>query len=101
LANWFLPATTFKKEAIRVGLGAGIEVWNSRRQRLYATVTKSHQSKGDPSEFDQEAWNFWRKNAAASDSTPPSTSSTGNKKDKFWMMVTPARPAGASLKTEH
>ena len=33
--------------------------WGFPAERLYATVYAPDKSKGDPGEFDREAWDFW------------------------------------------
>src|SRR5262247_4093409 len=36
-----------------------VERWKFPPQRVYATIYNPDKSKGDPSERDEEAWNFW------------------------------------------
>jgi len=49
----------FKREAIEWAWELVTGVWKFPKERLYATVYCPDRSKGDPSEFDQEAWDFW------------------------------------------
>ena len=57
---------------------------NFRRTRLYATVYKP--GPGEPSEFDQEAYDHWEKLFTAAGLDPKVHICTGGKKDNFWMM---------------
>ncbi|MEQ2008498.1 MAG: alanine--tRNA ligase, partial [Limisphaerales bacterium] len=63
-----------------------IEVWKFPPQRLYATVYNPDKSKGDPSEFDQEAWDLWAAKFRSVGLDPAVHIVNGNKKDNFWMM---------------
>ena len=58
LGNWSF-GDYFKKEAIEWAWELVVEVWKFPAERLYATVYNPDKSQGDPSEFDQEAWNCW------------------------------------------
>ena len=58
LGNWSF-GDYFKKEAIEWAWALVTEVWEFPTNRLYATVYDPDKSKGDPSEFDPEAWNHW------------------------------------------
>ena len=58
LGNWSF-GDYFKQEAINWAWELVIDVWKFPPSRLYATVYNPDKSKGDPSEFDQDAWNFW------------------------------------------
>src|SRR6187551_2564035 len=49
----------FKREAIAWAWELVIETWKFPPARLYATVYSPDKSKNDPSEFDQEAWDYW------------------------------------------
>src|SRR6202163_839084 len=58
LGNWSF-GDYFKKEAIEWAWELITEVWKFPKSRLYATVYSPDKSKGDPSEFDQEAYDIW------------------------------------------
>src|SRR5262249_29092602 len=62
------------------------EVWKFPRNRIYATVYKPDPSQGDPSQFDQEAWDLWAGKFRAAGLDPAVHIVPGNKKDNFWMM---------------
>ena len=85
LGNWSF-GDYFKKEAISWAWELVIEVWKFPPQRLYATVYNPDRSKGDPSEFDQEAWNYWAEKFRSVGLDPAVHIVNGNKKDNFWMM---------------
>ena len=85
LGNWSF-GDYFKKEAIAWAweLVTSKEWWGFPKERLYATVYKP--GPGDPSEFDQEAYNCWAKIFTAAGLDPAVHIVYGNKKDNFWMM---------------
>ena len=85
LGNWSF-GDYFKKEAIGWAWELVIEVWKFPPQRLYATVYNPEKSKGDPSEFDQEAWDIWAEKFRSVGLDPAVHIVNGNKKDNFWMM---------------
>ena len=85
LGNWSF-GDYFKKEAIDWAWELVTEVWRFPKDRLYATVYKPDPSKGDPSEFDQEAWDIWAEKFRAAGLDPAVHIVYGNKKDNFWMM---------------
>jgi alanyl-tRNA synthetase len=85
LGNWSF-GDYFKQEAIEWAWELVIEVWKFPPQRLYATVYNPDKSKGDPSEFDQDAWNFWAEKFRSVGLDPALHIVNGNKKDNFWMM---------------
>ncbi len=85
LGNWSF-GDYFKREAIDWAWELVIEVWKFPPQRLYATVYSPDRSKGDPSEFDQEAWDIWAGHFRAAGLDPQVHIVNGNKKDNFWMM---------------
>ena len=58
LGNWSF-GDYFKKEAIDWAWELVTEVWKFPKNRLYATVYSPDKAKGDPSEFDQEAYDLW------------------------------------------
>ncbi len=76
----------FKKEAIDWAWELVIEVWKFPPQRVYATVYSPDKSKNDPSDFDQEAWDFWAAKFRSVGLDPAIHIVNGNKKDNFWMM---------------
>jgi alanyl-tRNA synthetase len=85
LGNWSF-GDYFKKEAIDWAWELVVGIWKFPPQRLYATVYNPDKSKNDPSEFDQEAWNFWAEKFRAAGLDPAIHIVNGNKKDNFWMM---------------
>src|SRR6184192_4936994 len=58
LGNWSF-GDYFKREAIDWAWKLITEIWKFPKNRLYATVYRPDKSIGDPSDFDQEAWNYW------------------------------------------
>src|SRR5580704_15981167 len=85
LGNWSF-GDYFKKEAIDWAWELITEVWKFPKNRLYATVYSPDTSKGDPSEFDQEAHDYWAAKFTAAGLDPKVHIVNGNKKDNFWMM---------------
>jgi alanyl-tRNA synthetase len=85
LGNWSF-GDYFKKEAIEWAWELVTEVWKFPRNRLYATVYWPDKSKGDPSEFDQEAYDAWAEKFRAAGLDPKEHIVNGGKKDNFWMM---------------
>jgi alanyl-tRNA synthetase len=85
LGNWSF-GDYFKKEAIDWAWELVTEVWKFPRHRLYATVYSPDKSLGDPSEFDQEAADYWSAKFSAAGLDPKVHIVHGNKKDNFWMM---------------
>jgi alanyl-tRNA synthetase len=85
LGNWSF-GDYFKKEAIEWAWELVVQVWKFPPQRLYATVYSPDKSKNDPSEFDQEAWDFWAEKFRSVGLDPAIHIVNGNKKDNFWMM---------------
>jgi alanyl-tRNA synthetase len=83
LGNWSF-GDYFKREAIDWAWELVTEVWKFPKNRLYATVYKP--GAGDPSELDQEAWDFWAEKFRAAGLDPKVHIVYGNKKDNFWMM---------------
>ncbi len=83
LGNWSF-GDYFKKEAIEWAWELVVEKWKFPPTRLYATVYKP--GPGEPSEFDQEAYDHWARlfNAAGLDSKVHVC--TGGEADNFWMM---------------
>jgi alanyl-tRNA synthetase len=85
LGNWSF-GDYFKRKAIDWAWELIAEVWKFPRNRLYATVYSPDKAKGDPSEFDQEAHDFWAAKFTAAGLDPKVHIVYGNKKDNFWMM---------------
>ncbi len=85
LGNWSF-GDYFKKEAIEWAWELITEVWKFPKNRLYATVYKPDKSQGDPSDFDQEAYDYWAAKFSAAGLDPKVHIVNGNKKDNFWMM---------------
>lgn len=83
LGNWSY-GDYFKKEAIQWAWELVVQKWGFPAERLYATVYKP--GPGDPSEFDQEAYDFWAALFVAAGLDPKVHIVNGNKKDNFWMM---------------
>jgi alanyl-tRNA synthetase len=85
LGNWSF-GDYFKKEAIEWAWELIVAKWKFPPQRIYATVYSPDQSKNDPSEFDQEAYEHWASLFSAAGLDPNIHVVHGNKKDNFWMM---------------
>ena len=85
LGNWSF-GDYFKKEAIDWAWELVTDVWKFPKNRLYATVYSPDKSKGDPSEFDQEAYDVWAEKFRAAGLDPKVHIVNGGKKDNFWMM---------------
>ena len=58
LGNWSF-GDYFKKDSLTWGWELLTKVWGIPPKRLFATVYSPDKSKGDPSEFDQEAYDIW------------------------------------------
>src|SRR6187549_2911869 len=85
LGNWSF-GDYFKKESITWGWELLTKVWGIPPQRLFATVYRPDKSKGDPAEFDQEAYDIWAGIFKAAGLDPTVHIVNGNKRDNFWMM---------------
>jgi alanyl-tRNA synthetase len=83
LGNWSF-GDYFKKEAIAWAWELIVERWKFPANRLYATVYRP--GPGDPSDFDQEAYDCWSHHFAKARLDPKVHIVDGNKKDNFWMM---------------
>jgi alanyl-tRNA synthetase len=83
LGNWSI-GDYFKKEAIEWSWELLTKVWGFPKERLYATVYKP--GTNDPSEFDQEAYDYWEAIFKKEGLDPKTHIHYGNKKDNFWMM---------------
>src|SRR5215470_7981575 len=80
LGNWSF-GDYFKKEAIEWAWELITEVWKFPKNRLYATVYSPDKSKGDPSDFDQEAHGIWAEKFASAGLDPGVHIVNGGKKD--------------------
>src|SRR5216117_2397 len=83
LGNWSF-GDYFKKEAIEWAWELLVERWKFPAQRLYATVYKP--GPGEPSEFDQEAYEHWAHLFREADLDPKIHVLNSGKADNFWMM---------------
>ena len=83
LGNWSF-GDYFKKEAIQWAWELLVERWKFPAQRLYATVYQP--GPGEPSEFDQEAYNHWAHLFREADLDPKVHVLNGGRADNFWMM---------------
>ena len=83
LGNWSF-GDYFKKEAIEWAWELLVERWKFPAQRLYATVYKP--GPGEPSEFDQEAYDHWANVFREADLDPAIHVLSSGKADNFWMM---------------
>jgi len=83
LGNWSF-GDYFKKEAIEWAWELLVERWKFPPQRLYATVYKP--GPGEPSEFDQEAYEHWAHLFREADLDPAIHVLSSGKADNFWMM---------------
>jgi alanyl-tRNA synthetase len=83
LGNWSF-GDYFKKEAIEWAWELLVERWKFPAQRLYATVYKP--GPGEPSDFDQEAYDHWVHLFREADLDPKIHVLDGGKADNFWMM---------------
>lgn len=85
LGNWSF-GDYFKKESINWGWELITKVWGIPAKRLFATVYSPDKAAGDPSEFDQEAYDIWVEIFKKEGLDPDIHIVNGNKKDNFWMM---------------
>jgi alanyl-tRNA synthetase len=85
LGNWSF-GDYFKKETLEWGWELLTQVWGIPPKRLFATVYSPDKSKGDPSDFDQEAYDIWAGIFKRAGLDPKVHIVNGNKKDNFWMM---------------
>jgi len=83
LGNWSF-GDYFKKEAVEWAWELLVERWKFPAQRLYATVYKP--GLGEPSEFDQEAYEHWARLFRDADLDPKVHVLSSGKADNFWMM---------------
>ena len=83
LGNWSF-GNYFKKEAIEWAWELLVDRWKFPPQRLYATVYQP--GPGEPSEFDQEAYDHWARLFREADLDPKVHVLSSGKADNFWMM---------------
>ncbi len=83
LGNWSF-GNYFKEEAIAWAWELVVERWGLPANRLYATVYSP--SEGDPSEFDQEAYDLWKGFFEKAGLDPAVHIVNGNVEDNFWKM---------------
>jgi alanyl-tRNA synthetase len=83
LGNWSF-GDYFKKEAIEWAWELLVERCKFPAQRLYATVYQP--GPGEPSEFDQEAYDHWTHLFREADLDPKVHVLNGGRADNFWMM---------------
>jgi alanyl-tRNA synthetase len=85
LGNWSF-GDYFKKEAIEWAweLVTSKKWFGFPPERLYATVYKP--GPGEPSECDDEAWEYWTEKFIAAGLDPKVHVCYGGKEDNFWMM---------------
>ncbi|MDQ8183998.1 alanine--tRNA ligase [Pelagicoccus sp. SDUM812002] len=83
LGNWSI-GDYFKQEAIEWAWELITKVWKFPKERLYASVYQP--SAGDPGEFDQEAYDFWKAVFEKEGLDPEVHIVFGDKKDNYWMM---------------
>ncbi len=85
LGNWSF-GDYFKRDSLTWGWELITKVWDIPPKRLFATVYAPDKSKGDPSDFDQEAYDIWAGLFRQAGLDPAVHIVNGNKKDNFWMM---------------
>jgi alanyl-tRNA synthetase len=85
LGNWSF-GDYFKRESITWGWELITKEWGIPAKRLFATVYSPDKAKGDPSDFDQEAYDIWAGIFKKEGLDPAVHIVNGNKKDNFWMM---------------
>ena len=85
LGNWSF-GDYFKREAIAWAWELLVNVWGCPPERLYATVYAPDKAKGDPAQFDREAYDCWAEVMDKAGLPPEGHIVRGGKKDNFWMM---------------
>jgi len=85
LGNWSF-GDYFKTEAIEWAWELVVGRWKFPPQRLFATVYNPDKTKGDPADFDFEAYDCWARLFESAGLDPKVHIVNGNKKDNFWMM---------------
>ncbi|HXQ79668.1 MAG TPA: alanine--tRNA ligase [Opitutaceae bacterium] len=85
LGNWSF-GDYFKKESLGWGWELVANTWGVPPRRIFATVYSPDKSRGDPSDFDQEAHDVWAGIFTRAGLDPQTHIVRGGKKDNFWMM---------------
>ena len=85
LGNWSF-GDYFKDEAIAWAWEFIVERIGFPPERLYATVYRPDPAKGDPGEFDAQAWKAWARLFESKGLDPRIHIVDGNVQDNFWMM---------------
>jgi len=85
LGNWSF-GDYFKKESLEWGWELVTKTWGVPAKRIFATVYSPDKAKGDPSEFDQEAFDIWSGLFKRAGLDPAVHIVRGGRKDNFWMM---------------
>jgi alanyl-tRNA synthetase len=85
LGNWSF-GDYFKKESLEWGWELLTKVWGIPPGRIFATVYSPDKAKGDPSDFDQEAFDIWAGLFRGTGLDPAVHIVSGGRKDNFWMM---------------
>jgi len=85
LGNWSF-GDYFKADSLRWGWELLTRVWGIPPKRLFATIYAPDKAKGDPADFDQEAYDIWQKIFTDEGLDPALHIVPGGKKDNFWMM---------------
>ncbi|MFT5634191.1 MAG: alanyl-tRNA synthetase [Rubritalea sp.] len=85
LGNWSF-GDYFKEEAIGWAWELLVEHWGFPAERVYATVYSPDSSAGDPSIFDQEAYDIWAAIFIKNGLDPAVHIVNGNVEDNFWKM---------------
>ena len=83
LGNWSF-GDYYKREAIHWAWELLVDIWKFPKERLYVTVYQP--GPGDPSTFDQEAYDQWKTFFEKAGLNPKQHIIFGGKKDNFWMM---------------
>ncbi|MGJ8655600.1 MAG: alanine--tRNA ligase [Akkermansiaceae bacterium] len=85
LGNWSF-GDYFKEEVIQWAWELLVERWGFPANRLYATVYNPDKEAGDPSIFDQEAYDLWATLFTKAGLDPTIHIVNGNVEDNFWKM---------------
>jgi alanyl-tRNA synthetase len=85
LGNWSF-GDYFKRESLEWGWELVTKVWGIPQKRIFATVYSPDKARGDPSEFDREAFEIWTSIFTKAGLDPAVHIVNGGKKDNFWMM---------------
>jgi len=85
LGNWSF-GDYFKADSLRWGWELLTRVWGIPPKRLFATIYAPDKAKGDPADFDQEAYDIWVEIFKSAGLDPALHIVHGGKKDNFWMM---------------